>query len=278
MTEQQLALTLRESSAPSVPLRLLHPEEISVQAVPVRIVRRYQRVMSRAIWRPSPGRNLSFTIVAGDDLLGIAFLSSPVFNLAVRDGYLGIPKDDGARGERLRHFADLSVCVASQPIGWHWNLGKLVALLATTLGPYWEHRYGDALEGITTTSLWGKSSQYNRIYKFLGYTKGYGHEHVPEKDYREMRRFVVASPESPVNNPRELTNGRMKVIEEFARLHGQSSTRATFHGTERGVYYSPVTTAPPAQVIADWYARWGLPRYERTKDSEPPYLTGLSRD
>lgn len=275
MTEQ-LAIELgAHSSAPSVPLAFLEPDRITVDEVPVRIVRRYQRVMSRAIWRPSPGRNLSFVIQHEHILLGIAFLSSPVFNLGVRDTFLDLPKDTAAKGSALRQYADMSVCVASQPIGWHWNLGKLIALLAPTLGDYWHAHYGDRLLGVTTTSLWGKGSQYNRIYKFLGYTKGYGHEHVPDDDYMKMRQTVIADPNRRIRAPRELTNGRMKVIEEYARLTGANVSSSTWHGTLRGVYFHASDTRSQQEVIHAWYSRWGWPRYERTKDLDPPYTTGL---
>ena len=86
---------------------------------------------------------------------------------------------------------DVSVCVGAQPIAWHWNLGKLMALLAPTLGDYVETRYpNDKFRGVTTTSLWGLSVQYNRIYKFLGYTKGHGHEHIDDETYRKMIAYL----------------------------------------------------------------------------------------
>jgi hypothetical protein len=125
--------------------------------------------MSKAIWRPAPGRKLGFLVVQDDALLSLIFLASPVIRLKVRDERL-FPDagKDFNYGLAMRSYMDMSVCVASQPIAWHWNLGKLMALIAPTLGDFVNARYPDDLfRGVTTTSLWGNSSQYNRIYKHL---------------------------------------------------------------------------------------------------------------
>lgn len=264
----------REVWEPSVPLAFIEPESVRVLPVPNHLLRRYQRGMSRAVWRPSPGRNLSFFVTHGDITIGIAFLASPVFNLGCRDKHLALPTEHDEKGSALRSYADLSVCVASQPIGWHWNLGKLIALVAPTLGDFWFDAYGDELRGITTTSLWGKGSQYNRIYKFLGYTVGYGHEHVDDDRYQEMHDRVFDGTER-IKRPHYLTNGRMRVIQEYARLEGDDVNRSVFHGNKRGVYYhEAVDPLLRKNVISAWYERWGLPRYERTRGVRPPYTTG----
>jgi hypothetical protein len=66
-----------------------------------------------------------------------------------------------------------------------------MALLAPTLGDFVEARYPhDKFKGVTTTSLYGKSVQYNRIYKYLGLSKGHGHEHISEERYQEMLTYL----------------------------------------------------------------------------------------
>lgn len=143
-------------------------------------------------------------------------------------------------------------------------------MLAPTLGDFALKEYGDELKGITTTSLWGKGSQYNRIYKFLGYTKGFGHEQYSNAKYHEMTRWLR-------KNGHELSSGtnvRMSNIQKYRRLSGDSSVNV-FHGKQRGIYYHESTSPEKRQeVIQSWYERWGLKRYENKKNDIPPYIDG----
>jgi hypothetical protein len=220
---------------------------------------------------------LGFLIVQDDALLGLIFLASPVIRVAVRDKFLfpGADKDFNY-GLALRSYMDMSVCVASQPIGWHWNLGKLAALIAPTLGNFVNARYPDDLfKGVITTSLWGRSSQYNRIYKFLSYTRGHGHAHINDEIYHKMLDYLRARDiPIPSCNFSNGSNPRMRRIAAYRKASGDTVTLQ--HGHVRGVYYHPAV--PPDQrpaVIQNWYERWGLPRYERTKNEVPPYQSGL---
>jgi hypothetical protein len=232
----------------------------------------YQRALSRAVWKPR-FRNLAFVVKHEDQKIALICLSSPVLNrMPPRDDYLGLPADDTARGVALREYAELSVCVGIQPLAWYWNIGKLAALLATTLGDFWERSYNDRMLGITTTSLWGKGAQYNRIYKHLGYTKGNGTVHVPDYVFDAMRARLSADGNLPNFGPSN-TNVRPKLISAYSRHYG--SAIRSFHGEVRAIYYHPATLPEDRQQVIDkWFERWGLPRYERTKDAEPPYQDG----
>lgn len=259
---------------PTTALMVVEPTRVRVLPVPTNVVVAYQRAMSKAVWRPAPGRKLGFLVVQDGHLLGLAFLASPVINLGPRDTYLHLPRE--GRGQVLRHYADLSVCVGAQPLAWYWNLGKLVATVATTLGDYWQERYGDELRGIVTTSLWGRGTQYNRLYRYLGLTKGFGHEHISDNRYAAMLRWMrergVAVPGTRFG---EGANARMRRIQAYRRASGDLAA-GTFHGRQRGVYYHAAEPAHQrSAVIQWWYDRWGRPRYERTKDLQAPYSTGL---
>jgi hypothetical protein len=267
----------------TTPLFEIDPQQIRVTPVPSFEMVALQKRMSRAVWRPY-GRRLAFKIehASPPGLLGIVLLTNPVINLAVRDQAFHFPgrgevdAEGLRRGTSLRRYADMSICVGAQPIGWHWNLGKLCAMVATTLGQEWTQAYGDPLFGVFTTSLWGRSVQYNRIYRYLGLTKGFGHEHVPEETYqgmlRWMRRHHVPIPGSSFADP---SNPRMRRILAYRKASGDR-TATVFHGKQRGVYYAPARpTAEREQVIQEWYTRWGHPRYLRVRDQAPPYQSGL---
>ena len=80
-----------------------------------------------------------------------------------RDNFIGWDEKERLRG--LKHLAVVSTCVSSQPLGFNFLGGKLLAALCTTetIRDLWKEKYGDTLIGLTTTSLFGQFSQYNSI-------------------------------------------------------------------------------------------------------------------
>ena len=254
----------------------IDPTKIWVHQTDVGSITNLQKKMSKAVWRPAPGRKLAFCIMHNENLLGLAFLASPVINLQARDQYLKLNLNSSLKGKELRNYADLSICVSAQPFGWHWNGGKLIALLATTFEPYWKERYGDDLKGIITTSLWGKSSQYNRVYKFLGYTKGYGHQHISDEEYNNMLNWMKENNiEIPSSKFGAGSNPRMRRIMAYYKANNIKN-KTLKHNQIRGIYYSSKSENNIQEVINYWYNRWGLPRYLKTKNLIPPYTDGLS--
>lgn len=257
------------------PLTELDPARITLTRAPQRQIVGLQRAASRALWRPAPGRKQGWTVQHDGRVIALMFLASPVINLAVRDAYLDLPPTGQGHGEALRSVSDLSVCVGIQPLAWHWNLGKLAAMLAASDEVAARHTaaYGDALDWITTTSLYGRGTQYNRVYKFLGYTKGYGHAHISDDEYAGMLRWMrghnVPVPSSEFGAG---SNPRMRRIAAYQRATGARVDLR--HGDLRGVYITPARQGSAADVVARWYARWGLPRYERTRDQVAPYQDG----
>lgn len=257
--------------------RELNPDAIRVVSVSKTEAVRMQRLTSKAAWKPSPGRCMPYVITEGSDMIGLMFLTSPVVNMGDRDRFLGLPKDNTARAVALRHYVDMSICVGVQPLAWHWNIGKLVAMIAPTMGPEYMDRFGDEMKGVVTTSLFGRSSQYNRVYKMIGRTKGYGHEHIGEHVFRGMkawmRRRNMATPKKGVNTKN--SNTKMETITWYRKSSGDNRA-GVFHGKVRGIYYHPAVDYPTDEAIRRWYARWGKPRWERTQTMVCPYPDGLA--
>lgn len=256
------------------PLTEVDPELIEVRRIPQRVMVDMQARASKAVWRPAPGRKNSYAVFHDGRVVGLMFLASPVINLGVRDEFLNLPSS--GKGFALRRIADMSVCVGIQPLAWHWNIGKLVALLAASddIAVDHENRYGDPLEWVTTTSLYGKGSQYNRVYKFLGYTKGYGHVHISDERYGQMiHEMKMARVPVPSSRFGDGSNPRMRRIAAYMRSKGERVDLK--HGQVRGVYITPAGQGSVTEIARAWHSRWGRPRYERTRESTPPYQTGL---
>lgn len=257
------------------PLVEIDPALVTLDRIPQRLMVDMQLRASKAVWRPAPGRKNSYAVRHAGRIVGLMFLASPVINLGVRDEFLSLPKE--RKGFALRRVADMSVCVGLQPLAWHWNLGKLVAILASSdeIAADHEARYGDPLEWVTTTSLYGRGAQYNRVYKFLGYTKGFGHAHISDDEYARMLAHMRAEGvEVPSSSFGAGSNPRMRRIAAYYRSTGQKVNLN--HGQKRGVYITQAGQGAVSDLATAWHARWGFPRYERTKNQQPPYTDGLA--
>ncbi|WP_075109843.1 Druantia anti-phage system protein DruA [Halofilum ochraceum] len=156
------------------------------------------------------GRRLRYLVwdASNGKLIGIFAIGDPVFNLGVRDRYIGWDSRD--RSNRLANLMDAYVVGAVPP----YNLllgGKLVACLISSRDVYDDFRkvYGSStgiiseqrkqarLLAITTSSSMGRSSVYNRLkingtryLTSIGYTGGWGHFHIPDGLFQELREYL----------------------------------------------------------------------------------------
>jgi len=129
-------------------------------------------------WTPNPGRNVKIYVKdrKSGKLLGLASLASDVTSLGVRDAYIGWNKDDKFKKGKLNYTSIASTIVCTQPLGYNFLGGKLIAMMITvdTVRNFWKQKYGQTLVALGTTSLYGIHSQYNGIplYKTLGESAG----------------------------------------------------------------------------------------------------------
>ncbi len=141
-------------------------------------------------------------------LIGLIAIGDPVFNLSARDTLIGW--DVEQRGKRLVNIMDAYVLGALPPYNQLLG-GKLVASLVRAQEIYRDFRkqYGSTegiisqkkkrarLLAVTTSSSLGRSSVYNRLklggvpyFKPIGYTGGWGHFHIPDKLFGDLRDYL----------------------------------------------------------------------------------------
>ena len=156
------------------------------------------------------GRRLRYLVWDKNNgkLIGLIAIGDPVFNLSVRDNLIGWNAQD--RRERLVNIMDAYVLGALPP----YNVllgGKMVACLIRTQKIYKDFlkTYGATvgiisqkqkkarLLAVTTTSSMGRSSVYNRLklggteyFRSIGYTRGWGHFHIPDELFAELRDYL----------------------------------------------------------------------------------------
>jgi hypothetical protein len=96
--------------------------------------------------------------------------------MGVRDKFIGWSKDNKFVDGKLNHTTIASTIVCTQPLGYNFLGGKLVAMMTTVpeVRNHWKTKYGQTLIAVGTTSLYGIHSQYNGIplFKTLGESAG----------------------------------------------------------------------------------------------------------
>jgi hypothetical protein len=137
-----------------------------------------RRMIHTMDFTANPGRNVKINVkdrVSGK-LLGQISLASDVTALGVRDNYIGWTKDDKFVKGKLNNTTIASTIVCTQPLGYNFLGGKLIAMMTTVpeVRNYWKTKYDNVLIAVGTTSLYGIHSQYNGIplFKTLGESAG----------------------------------------------------------------------------------------------------------
>ena len=117
----------------------------------------------------TPGRFIKLLITDGNEedprYLGVVSISSDVIVITDRDNYIGWTADNKLKDKKLVHSAIGSCIMSTQPFGYNFLGGKMVAALLTTskTREIWKKLYDEELVGMTTTSLYGSYSMYNSL-------------------------------------------------------------------------------------------------------------------
>ena len=118
---------------------------------------------------PNIGRDMRFLVndKKTSKHLGIICISSDFMDLTGRDNWIGWSREikSAADNGMINHTAIGSTLAPTQPLGFNFLGGKLIALLATSnvISDQWKKNYGKQLAGLTTTSLYGTYSQYTGL-------------------------------------------------------------------------------------------------------------------
>ena len=204
-------------------------------------------------------------------LIGIFALGDPVFNLRVRDEWIGWNQAD--RRERLVNLMDAYVVGAVPPYGSLLG-GKLVASLIASqeVGSKFQERYGGSegliskkqkqarLALVTVTSALGRSSIYNRLrlvhdaeedkgervveLRKLGATTGYGHFQITDDLFSQLRRVLQEDDHRYADGHQfgDGPNWRIRVARTGLQLLGLNADEVLKHGIRREVYAMPIAT------------------------------------
>lgn len=190
-------------------------------------------------------------------VIGIAALGSPIIHIPDRDDFIGWDKQ--MRTKNLIYTMDAYVIGALPPYNYLLG-GKLVSLLlaAKEVRKIYEEKYKDkitiidkrqanSLVGIFTTSLYGRSSQYNRLnyqnnllYQPIGETKGYGTLHLSNETIHEMVSFLKSKNIVINHKFGDGPSWVMRVIAKAGELVGFDHNFLLRHSFRRSIYFLPL--------------------------------------
>ena len=201
----------------------------------------------------TPGRFIKLLITDGNienpRYLGVVSISSDVIAITDRDNYIGWTSENRLEDKKLAHSAIGSCIMSTQPFGYNFLGGKLVAALVTSskTRELWKQLYNQTLVGITTTSLYGSYSMYNSLkwWHKCGSSAGkmmikpddsvYEVWHQWLKDNKGKEYDEAMTQKEGVSGP--VTSAKNRVINMIFQTLGIKATDYQ-HGYERGVYYS----------------------------------------
>lgn len=199
----------------------------------------------------NPGRFIRLFIIDENTnkYLGCSSIASDVMTITCRDNWIGWDQNLKTEVGRLNNSAIGTTIVGTQPFGYNFLGGKLIASAITD--PYvrnvWKSLYNDELVGITTTSLYGVHSMYQRIpfWKELGETAGkvslkpddeyyqYWHNYIKQNYPEKYSKLMHTDSSGPA------TGVKQKILTLIMKEVGVK-TSAFEHGFNRGVFYAPL--------------------------------------
>lgn len=217
-------------------------------------------------------------------ILGIVELNSDLNILPPRDRYIGWTREQKYAARRLNYLANVGTCVGIAPFGVLTG-GKfmLMAMLSGKVNDAWTTRYRQPIAAITTTSLYGKSSIYNRIkeFKYLGTTQGVGVSNFTERDVAVLRKFANANSLTSRQGVRGALFIKNDIANKIASL--LKLDRAEYGAkAPKGVYFGEAGDAMPLlrcetdefthanrdidEIRDFWLDRWYSMRYPKKRD------------
>ena len=252
------------------------------------------------------GRRLKLLIrdsaLPNKPIIGIAALGSSIVHMPDRDKWIGW--DTPTRTTNLIYTMDAYVLGALPPYN-HLLGGKLISYLIASneVREIYQRKYKDAVTNIAkrtandiacifTTSLYGKSSQYNRVkfndktlYTHVGETKGYGTLHLTDETFEAMRDLLEYKGISVTNRFGDGPIWRMRVIRASADILGFNADFLLKHSFQRAIYVIPLAANykeflqgksqqldyydyPLNSLVEHWHKRWLINRRNRPEVEE----------
>ena len=215
--------------------------------------------------------------------IGLLQLTYDVYSMSDRDQYIGWTDENKKATVNdqtmIKYLVNISTCIGLQPMAYNMNIGKLLVAIvfSNEVLEYFKKKRGYYYICVVTTSLFGKSIQYDRLpfIKLVGYTKGYGVKQFPVSIDEKILSFYK--------------NFLKKPDHKYSKLHKYQCVFNALkfprdilnHGQQRGIYIGYISPKsvdfltekcsefglenirPLSERVSWWKDRWARNRYER---------------
>lgn len=249
------------------------------------------------------GRRIKLIIrdagLPGKPVIGIAALGSSIIHIPARDNWVGWDKSQ--RTKNLIYAMDAYVIGALPPYN-HLLGGKLISYLLASdeVLKIFRKKYkgrttiinkrkANNLVCLFTTSLYGKSAQYDRmkykdklLYIPIGETKGFGTLHLSSETLNAMLTLLREKKISVGNKFGAGPSWSMRVIRTVGDIIGFDSNFLLNHSFKRGIYAVPLASNfrevlngknkrikynkyPLEELVSHWKERWLKGRKNNTE-------------
>lgn len=194
-----------------------------------------------AVWHQSPGRLLRYFVIDEntEKYLGFISLGSDFIGVGGRDKHIGWTTEDKLKKKKLRHTAMGSSIAAVQPFGYNYNGGKLMAMLTASevVQNHWLERYNEKLVGVTTTSLYGGGSMYNRLVNWRKCTSTTGEIALePSEDvYNVLKTWYKENFEEEYRKAIKGSHPKTRVL---GLIYKELGVKPPINNAPRGVYWN----------------------------------------
>lgn len=220
-------------------------------------------------YKGAVGRQIKLFIKCGDHILGMVHLTSPLAQLRVRDEYLNF-KD---KWQELKSIYNIETCVCT-PKYRDYLTGKLLiyCIFSNEIKEYLEEKYGDKLIGFETTSLYGKSSIYNRIpfLKYLGLTDGLSAVYLKDEEWQQIyKEYKEVFPNTKTNR---LAPVKFQIVDKLSTWYKQQGKIFPYQyksqSFKRGVYFGYKRDIDLSDAVNEWRERWLYKRIIYLKNTQ----------
>lgn len=233
----------------------LQPKVVVANGKPHSDIWTMLRIMTHsAHWNHSPGRMGRYYVIdqRTGKYLGVISLGSDFISIGGRDSYIGWTHDQRIKGAKMLNYTAMASSIApTQPLGYNYTGGKLIALLVLSdvIQNDWNDRYSnERLIGITTTSLYGSMSQYTRLKYWHKCEPTQGKIPIEPTDeaYQAIREWMKTNYPSDLSKLEGTKEGGGIPTHPKARIIGFASTKLKikprYNNFSRGVFFAPLYT------------------------------------
>lgn len=228
----------------------------------------YVLMTSSFPWRGAVGRQVKMFVNCNGIPVGMIHLTSPMAQMRVRDAYVNFTD----KWKELQQYYNIEVCIPL-PKYAHLLTGKLLvySVFSQEVYTYLEGKYATNVMGFETTSLYGRSSMYNRIpfLKYLGLTDGLSAVYIKDEEWESiLSDYKLKFPKQKGNR---LAPVKFQIVDKLNKWYQSRGIEFPYKYQDvsfrRGVYLGKTKDhdISLSDSVDEWRKRWlkkRMGRYE----------------